>query len=88
MSMLCIFNPTEKVMIVLMFSELCCYKPQCKDVQWFNSCPLPLKPSAKKYSLHYLYWNRLSMIKLFSKNRVHRVLELELERTNINCTMF
>ena len=30
-------------------------------------------------SLQCLYWNRLSMIKLFSKNRMHRILKLELE---------
>ena len=41
----------------------------------------------KKYLLQYLYWNRLSTIKL-SKNRMHRVLELELEQTNNDCAMF
>jgi len=31
---------------------------------WFNSHPLPLKPSQSgKYSLQYLYWNRLSTVK-------------------------
>jgi len=42
------------------------------------------------YSLQYLYWNRLSTIKLFSKNRMHRILELqlELEQTNNDCVMF
>jgi len=48
MSVLCIFNPTEKVMIVLMFSELCCYKPQYKDVQWFNSCIEAIEAVRKK----------------------------------------
>jgi len=43
---------------------------------------------AMLYLLQYLYWNRLSTIKLFSKNRMHRVLELELEQTNNNCAMF
>ena len=42
-----------------------------------------------------LYWNRLSTIKLFSKNRMHRVLELlkqvflsyNHEQTNNDCAM-
>ena len=38
-----------------------------------------------KYSPQYLYWNRPSTIKLFSKNRINRVLELELEHTNNDC---
>ena len=36
----------------------------------------------------YIRTDRLSTIKLFSKNRMHRVLELELEQTNNDCTMF
>ena len=32
-----------------------------------------------KYSLLYLYWNRMNMIKLFLKIELHRVLELELD---------
>jgi len=41
-----------------------------------------------KYSLQYLCWNTLSTMKLFSKNRMHGVLELELEQTNNDCAMF
>ena len=40
------------------------------------------------YSLKYLLWNRLSTINFFSKNRLHRILELELEQTNNDCAMF
>ena len=48
---------------------------------------LPSAPiEADRYSLQYLHWNRLSTIKLF-KNRMHRVLELELEQTNNDCAM-
>jgi len=50
---------------------------------------LPSTPiEADKYSLQYLYWNRLSTINLFSKTRMHRVLELELEQIYNDCAMF
>jgi len=35
----------------------------------------------------YLYWNRLSTIKHFYKNRMHRILKLELEQTNNDCAL-
>ena len=42
-----------------------------------------------KYSLQYLYWNRPSTIKLFFlKIEKIRVLELELEHTNNDCSLF
>jgi len=40
-----------------------------------------------KYSLQYLYWNRLRL-NFFSKNKINRVLELELQYTNNDCRMF
>jgi len=56
---------------------------------WSSLIQLPSATiEAEKYSLQYLYWNRLSTINLFSKNRMHRVLELELEQTYIDYAMF
>ena len=49
---------------------------------------LPSAPiEAVRSSLQYIYWNRLSTIKLFCKNRMDIVLELELEQTNNNPAM-
>jgi len=41
-----------------------------------------------KNSLQCLYWNSLSRLNFIFKQRVHRVLELELEETKADCAMF
>jgi len=57
-------------------------RTQCKEVQWFNCRPLPLKPD-----ICFSIYGATHRVRLnfFSKNRINRVLELE--HTNNDCRM-